>query len=222
MTNRIIVVAALSLCSSCAWLFQDKLPREYSGNSEPVCSTSNGWATVDGVWAVLNGASAIAVASDDTVPSEDATAYVVGGVIGVVVHVASAVSGGKWASECREARVAFEDRERQQAVADVQRASLVQPQPAVTPQPAQAPSAPALVPRGFYCASSASVAVSFCVRDKAECERTREVSLGAVPDLDACTLVETAWCFGSRCAATEKSCTEQSERANGLACAEAR
>lgn len=75
--------------------------------------------------------------------------------------------------------------------------------------------------RGFFCASSpGNAAAGFCVRDKAECGRIRDVSVAAVADLTACTLVETAWCFGDRCAPTEEACREQSDRAGGLACVE--
>lgn len=60
------------------------------------------------------------------------------------------------------------------------------------------------VPRGFFCTSAA--AVNLCVRDKAECARARESMLGAVPDLAACAIVESAWCTGDRCATTADGC----------------
>lgn len=73
----------------------------------------------------------------------------------------------------------------------------------------QAPviQAPASVPahRGFYCATSTvSPAAGFCVRAKADCARTRDAAIVAVPDLTECALVETAWCM--RIAADDDRC----------------
>jgi hypothetical protein len=72
------------------------------------------------------------------------------------------------------------------------------------------------VPRGFFCAHSATVAAaSFCVREKAACEAARSAALTAVADLGACTLTEVAWCTGDRCAATQDGCNTQQAGSGG-------
>lgn len=75
---------------------------------------------------------------------------------------------------------------------------------------------PAVKERGFFCASAAMT--GFCVRSKAECVRTRDVSLGALPDMTECTLTERAWCFGDRCAPTAEICETVRARSDDSAC----
>jgi hypothetical protein len=68
-----------------------------------------------------------------------------------------------------------------------------------------------VAPRGFYCSMSATAsAAGFCVRDKAECARIRDVSAAAVPDLSACALTESAWCDGDRCFPAADVCRQRS------------
>jgi hypothetical protein len=206
--------------AGCAWLFQDHLPSEYTGRSEPMCTSSAGWATVDGVFAVLNVVGVIGTASDDQLSDETKRAYIVGGVIWGLIHVASGATGAGWASECRKARADFNEVTQRQALRDAQRTQEEARQYEVRKKQAEQAAA-SQVPRGFYCASSlTNTTISFCVRDKAECERTREVSIGAVPDVSVCTLVESAWCYGDRCFTSQEVCNAQSARAGGLACVE--
>jgi hypothetical protein len=76
---------------------------------------------------------------------------------------------------------------------------------------------------GFFCSRSPSNGESgFCVRDKAECTRTRDVSLGALPDLTECALVETAWCLDKLCFPSEESCLARSRRTPDGKCVEAK
>ena len=90
-------------------------------------------------------------------------------------------------------------------------------------RPADAPradlDAPAAAapPRGFFCARSPTVAAaSFCVREKNACETARGAAVSAVPDLEACTLTETAWCAEDRCMASSDACADQ-QAASGSA-----
>jgi hypothetical protein len=76
-------------------------------------------------------------------------------------------------------------------------------------------------PRGFYCASSPSLAkVGVCARQKEACVRASGVLAAAAADLSRCTLVESAYCFDAgsgdaddACAPTIDACTLQRERA---------
>lgn len=71
-------------------------------------------------------------------------------------------------------------------------------------------------PRGFFCASSSSnSSAGFCVREKAECQRTRDAALAGLPDLGDCTLTERAFCFGDRCAPDAEACDAMRARALG-------
>lgn len=102
----------------------------------------------------------------------------------------------------------------------VVRQEEVEPDRALDPSPAPPP-----VPRGFYCTSSPSISTAgLCAREKAACESARQLAAGAVSDLAACTLVETAWCFDEqRCAPTQGSCEAQRAGAEGAPeCIEAR
>lgn len=77
--------------------------------------------------------------------------------------------------------------------------------------------------RGFFCSSSPSnTTAGFCVRDKAECRRTRDVSVGALPDLGECTLTEKAWCTGDLCFPSQEACNARRSRTNDEAPCEQR
>lgn len=206
---------AVTLLGGCAWIFQT--PNHSSRGAVPDCSTGNGWAAVDGVFAILNLAGAAIVIGDES--AEDVGATVVGGIVGAAIHLASAATGRGWSSECRAAwadwgRTVDGATDAQAEAKRFERAHRAELAAPIVPKPVAA------APRGFFCSSNTTT--SFCVRDKAECERTRDVSIAALPDLTACTLVETAWCFGERCATTEATCDEQSQRAGGLACVESK
>lgn len=75
-------------------------------------------------------------------------------------------------------------------------------------------------PRGFYCASSA--AAGFCVRDKQECVKTRDISVAAVTDMTECTLTESAWCTGELCFPTTETCEQRRARGSDEAACEQR
>jgi hypothetical protein len=103
MSRRAVVgvVLVAMLANGCAWAFQDRLHGQYQGRSEPHCSSSAGWATVDGLFAGLNAVGVVLAASDDT--TENQEAVIAGGVIWALVHTASAITGASWASDCQKA-----------------------------------------------------------------------------------------------------------------------
>lgn len=117
---RILLMAAL-LCGGCSWLFQDHLHAEYSGKSEPVCDTSNGFASVDTVLAILNLAGAIAAAADSGGMNNDDV--VAGGIVDGLIFGVSAITGFGWAGQCRKAREEWDDRSERQDRADEARAA---------------------------------------------------------------------------------------------------
>jgi hypothetical protein len=197
----------------CAWLFQDSLPSGYSASTaraEPRCSTGSGWVVLDGVFAGLSAVSAISAAGDDTNPYQ--SAYVLSGAAWAIVHTASAISGSRWAGECRKAIAEWNAAEPEP---EPERPVQREPRRLERAEPPQAAPAPSL--RGFYCASSPStIAAAVCTREKAACLDGRASILGAVPDLSACTLVETTFCFDAgtgdeteRCAPSIESCAAQ-------------
>src|SRR5690606_8423316 len=95
-----------------------------------------------------------------------------------------------------------------------------QPMPEERVHPPQSASPPP--PRGYFCANSTSdPTVGFCVRDKAECMRTRDISIAALPDLSKCALVETAWCLSDLCFPSTDACEARRARSTSeLTCAE--
>lgn len=201
MRTRILSLTVCAALGGCSLIFQNHLPSEYAGESEPFCSDSKGWAIVDVIFMALNAVGAVAAANEG---GENAGLIVIGDAGFALLHAASAVRGNHWANECRDAKNDYyatphgdPDAElrafKQQHTKDIQ----VEPsQPSVPPPP-----------RGFFCSSSpANAAVAFCVREKSECQRTHDVTLAAVPDLSACALTETAWCAGDRCVPTEEGC----------------
>ena len=79
------------------------------------------------------------------------------------------------------------------------------------PPPEMRPAVSAAPPRGFYCASSSSVAdAGFCTRDKVACITAHDAVVASVADIGDCTLVESAWCFGDgRCSPNHDVCNDQ-------------
>lgn len=290
---RAIWVAAL-LSTGCAALFQDRLKGEYDGRSEPQCSTSSGWAIVDGALVALSIAAVALSADDQSLTEEQRGEIMLSGLLNGVVHGASAAMGLSWAGDCREAYADWnrsppgieqsderDDPKKAEAfwcgrgnrctteestcpgsctpierawcmptsrgflcagdrgscitLADksdtrntgecVQRvaarwAGVPAEKPATDPVVADAPKpAPPPPLRGYFCTSSPTAGL--CAREKPDCETARDAAIGALPDLAACTLVETAHCFDAdgreRCFPTAEQCAA---RASGVACAE--
>lgn len=88
---------------------------------------------------------------------------------------------------------------------------------AIGSAPRKKKAAPVVTPvaatalRGWYCANAPGG--GFCLRDKADCVRSREIA--ASPDLGECALSERAFCFGERCAPTAEACDATRARTLG-------
>lgn len=228
MRRGLALATALVMSSGCSWVFQERLPSNYKPKYQPRCSTSKGLVVLDGVFAVLNGLTVVAELANPARTTQD-DALLLGGAIWTVVHMASGVSGSRWADHCRDAQDAWDAddgdaRELLHHQARVRRTLDDQPRVPVAPPPSPVPSStrpPAPAPRGFYCASSPSLAsVGACARAKDACLRASAVLAAATPDLSRCALVETAYCFDAgsgdaedSCAPTADACAIQRERA---------
>jgi len=165
------LLAVMTSATGCAWLFQDRLHRESLSESQPRCSTSNGWAVSDGVIAALNVAGVAVTAFEDTL--ENRSVVITSGIISAIIHSASAVTGVSWARECRQA---YEDwnasgaglsmdagQERRQGGLELAGNRRNDPRRA----------------RAFWCAEDGD-----CVVDQTTCG-------------DGCTRREAAWCSDS-------------------------
>ena len=225
---RVLSVLLVVSLAGCSWLFQEHLPSEYSGQSEPVCSTSKGLPTLDAILATLEVAGTIGLATDSS-DSTDKSAYIVGGVIDTIIFGASALTGNGWANDCRDARRQWDDSESEQAQAD-RRKEMERLRREVDRQrkraggddtagdgdgeqqrePRREAQTPPPPPRGFYCTVSDETDGGACMREKADCQLVHD----AAPGMSDCKLVETAWCFNDkRCTPDEDACNAQREKA---------
>lgn len=111
-------------------------------------------------------------------------------------RLGAAIGGGSDERARREARD-FEKRHRSELAAAEKSAA--------TDQPVE-------VPRGFFCTTSAThVDAGFCVREKADCQRSRDAAVIAIADMAECSLQEKAWCTGERCAPSAAVCEARRE-----------
>lgn len=200
-----------------------QVPKGWDGSYDPACTTDLSFIFVDGVMASAGAAFVIAEIKAENPPEALA------GLLLLVPFTVSAIAGGRRIRECEEARAAH--RAASDAAARDQangESDAPSERPRTPPAPAPAPSPPkpapnsSVPPRGFFCASSAAAPdAGFCEREEAACQRAREAALAAVADLDACRLVESAFCHevdgAERCAPTMAACTA---RAGSQPCAE--
>jgi hypothetical protein len=210
--RKIAIALTLSACS----LGMKPLAPGWDGSVEPDCTDNNGAVIADGLGAgLLIGVGAIAAkvstdASDAGEPSTGADVVTIVGLGGGLVLAVSGLIGESRYKACHEAYA-------QWRIGGAIGTASVHNKPDVDVEPVRsivAPTKPAPTqPRGFYCSSTEST--GFCVRDKAECTKTRDVSIGAVPDLTECSLTEKAWCFGDRCSPTAELCDAARTRALG-------
>lgn len=92
---------ALLFVGACSVLFQNKPPKDYDGKAAPQCSTTKGFAALDGMLSIFHLAGAGFV-SVNGAPHADL--FIAGGVLEGIVLVASSLAGDHWANECRLAR----------------------------------------------------------------------------------------------------------------------
>ena len=195
-----VVLALCVLLSGCAWMFQDHEPQPYIPNHEPRCTTSPGWWMVDGVSVPFDVGFAIAERNDSAVLAIN--------LAGLVIDVASMVTGIVWASACRDARAQYDARPGQL------------PQPVYVVRPRDAASSG----HGWFCASSPN-GVGLCTRDLGSCATARDAAASAGGEPGACRLAKTAWCFdlaagGVRCFPSQDGCTSTIARAGADAMGE--
>lgn len=236
---RSLVAVTVLASSGCSWVFMQKPETDYAVDTQPQCSESRGWPTLDLVFATLGGVGAMAALA------KGETEGIVGGGLDLLVFGTSAITGFGWAGKCETAKRDYAtggdvvagnvmrpgDEERRQRLArqlgvqwcvsgecfadrsacarhagmTASSGGCEERREGAETKPAEPePKAVAPEPRGFFC--SASPATGFCVRNKAECVRTRDVSIAALPDLGECTLTEAAWCTGDLCFPRQELC----------------
>jgi hypothetical protein len=196
------IVAVLVVClsmSGCSWLFVERLPSNYDGTSEPMCSTGKGVIVLDGIFAIVNLATAIAYVNQGEATGEDVTAPVVVSILGTLVHVAAGFSGDAWVDTCREAK------SRPRAQAAVRDGDLI---------------GAGTASQGFYCTTSTTdPTIAACNRDVETCEESQRRLVSVGNDVTACGYAPAAMCFaividGKRrlgCAPTVRTCERQRE-----------
>lgn len=224
LRRGLLLCCAVLFLGSCAWVFQERLPSHHKPSHVPRCSTTKALVALDGVFAVLNGITALAALSIEARTDED-NVLLVSSAIWTIVHTSSAVSGNGWANECRRAQDEWDENERKKDELDRMRMQRTLGEPAAPTPAVQPPPAPPIEkrprPRGFYCASSASQPlVGLCTRDSDACIRASAALSATAPDVSRCRLEETAHCFDAgsgdaeeRCAPSEDACVAQYDRA---------
>lgn len=217
-----LAVALAVGTSGCSWLFQERLPggyAAYNSSTVPRCTRTRAWAGLDTLFAISSIVGGIAASQEEvlengSVITKTNAAPILGGILGLIVHGGSAISGFGWASDCSQAFDAY-DRSDQPISTDEQRelADLQKQRD----REEKAKLIEASKPRGFYCTTSPTQPqVNACARDKAACEQVRGALVTAAPDVTACVLVEAAHCFDAgsgnveeRCSTTGEACLVQ-------------
>ena len=105
--SRGFLLAALGTVSGCSFLFQDTLPNNYKGATEPECSDSVGWPVVDTIFASSAVVGVLTIPG--TLTEEDRTVAVAGNVGDLLLFGASAAIGYAHASSCSRAQREWEE-----------------------------------------------------------------------------------------------------------------
>lgn len=206
-----IVAGILCLAFGGCSLAMTPLAPNYDERTIPRCETDGIYPLGDALVAVAaaGGSVAIAVAGHDASDGSSKWIGVAGLGIVALAFTGASIGGFRWDSRCTAAKKQWDQRQIEQDTL-VQESKQKARVDAVKQTPVQ--TAP---PRGFYCSNSTASVAGFCMREKAECERTRDATAVAVADLTSCTLVETAWCFADRCAPTHDICEEMLKHTQG-------
>jgi hypothetical protein len=207
IVGTVVVSASVAGCS----LFEMKpLAPDYDPRTIPRCDADAIYAVGDEVVAIAATGLAVLIAVQGH-DAEDGTSKWVGvigsGVVGLAFGL-SGIGGFRWSERCDNAKAQWDQRqiEQDEHLRDFEKARAKRRERSDGDEPTLKSAPP---PRGFFCSASlGSPKASLCARDKDDCQRAREVALGAVPDLSACQLVETAFCKGERCRPTTESCSE--------------
>lgn len=243
--NMRIVAGVLSLSVAACSFGMKRVEPDWDGSTEPECSDDPAPVIGDAIIAGLTLGVAAAAADDANKSNSSGSAGIAIGAafVGLGFAVSGLVGEGTYKS-CKEAKAQWRiggaiGRASNAQHGDEARAEqFAREHPEVAEKPTAREEAIArddaarlkkasvtapVTPRGFYCASSpTNAAVGFCAHEKATCEQTHDLLTGAAPDLGKCTLVESAWCFGDRCAPTQDACRDMLSRAGGseIDCAE--
>lgn len=224
-----IVAGVLCIAVSACSFGMKRVDPNWDGSVEPECTDDPTLAIGDAIIAGISlGVGAAAADDANASNSSGAAGVAVAGLFVGLGFVVSAIVGESTYKSCKEAKAQWRiggaiGRASVANSSDEQRAKrFAKEHPEVE---VAVPAQPAPPPRGFYCASSpTNTKVGFCAREKSTCEQTRDLLMGAAPDLAVCTLVERAWCFNDRCAPTQDDCRSMLARSGStdLDCAEAR
>lgn len=162
----VVVLATFATSSGCSWLFQDRLRggvAAYDGRSEPHCSTGKGWPGLDTVFTVLGALSIVAgVTAGAEVDDETKTSWIVGGITDVLVFGGSAMTGYKWAGECREAYDAWNETPTMTAAANEQQRVQLATQFAANPRNDPDRAAAFWCGRGHRCTAEETTCPGTC------------------------------------------------------------
>lgn len=220
--NMRIVAGVLCVSLSACSFGMKRVETGWDGSTEPECSDDPTPVIGDVIVAGLALGIGTAAADSADMSSGSAGVAVAGLFVGLGFAV-SALVGNSTYKECKEAKAQWRIGGAIGRASNAQRAPTAGDETAddvetvddtEPPQPKK--KKPPAEPRGFYCsASEASPDIGFCVREKSECLHMRDVSIAAVNDLTQCALVESAWCFGKRCAVTHEACRAELQRAQG-------
>lgn len=210
-----IVAGVLCVAVSACSFGMKPIEPNWDGSTEPDCSDDPAPVIGDAIVAGLSLGLAAAAADDANASNSSASAgLAVGGAVVGLGFAVSGLVGESTYKSCKEAKAQWRIGGAIGRASNAQRPAgddrTVDDEPV---RPRRKKKAP-VQPRGFYCSASAeSPDVGFCVREKSECLRLRDVTIAAVEDLSECTLVESAWCFGKRCASTQEACRAELQRA---------
>lgn len=167
-----MLAAALLATCGCAALFQEHLPSDYAGTTEPRCGTAPGWQVLDALDAAAEVTTIVllSVANHDRTtnirpnerepPIAGTQAIDAVSAVAVIAHVISGVTGHGWATDCVAARERWDRGERGLPAA---------PKPA-----AAATASPSTVaPIARFCFKAVGELDGACFDDKDACEAAR-------------------------------------------------
>lgn len=221
------LVAALAALSACSFGVKSVDPK-WDGTEEPECSDS--WAPVIGDGLMAGVGLGVASAGADA----ESDIAVLGGVAVGLVFAISGIVGESAIGDCKAAKAqwrvggAIGRASRANAVPEEDDDAVARRQARERRATEQKRREEERAPRGFYCATSATVdAAGLCAREKSDCVRARGSVVAAVPDLSECALAEGAWCYDSGgaswCAPTSAACDAQRDKVPDAGpCAEVR
>jgi len=208
--RRIAVLTVAAVLGSCSTGMQ-RVSSTWDGLSVPRCTDS--YLPVVGDTFIGGLAFGMGVAASDGAGDTYDMLALAGIVIGVVFAIDAGVGTGA-VLQCKAAQAKAKFR------GSIEQTASRTKEPSRTAS-AAAGQVPPTAARGYFCASSPTVAAaSLCVRDSATCVQARSAALVGVADLGACTPAAAVFCFPStggdaatRCASSAEACAAQRDAA---------